>query len=54
MTFTFTEPNSVDLHIDGETDKCSRNEDVNFRFTGFGVIGKVTSHLLMCQKEVYF
>ncbi|KAI0209330.1 Nodal modulator 2 [Lamellibrachia satsuma] len=37
------EPRSVDLHIDGKTDACSKSEDINFRFTGFGVIGKVIS-----------
>ncbi|XP_038065332.1 nodal modulator 1-like isoform X2 [Patiria miniata] len=37
------EPTSVDLHIDGETDKCSRGEDINFKFTGFMLSGKVLS-----------
>jgi hypothetical protein len=37
------EPQSVDLIIDGKTDKCSLQEDINFQFTGFGVVGKVVS-----------
>lgn len=37
------DPVSVDLHIDGETDKCSRGEDINFQFTGFTVVGNVFS-----------
>ncbi|XP_022098471.1 nodal modulator 1-like [Acanthaster planci] len=37
------EPTSVDLHIDGETDKCSRSEDINFQFTGFVLNGQVLS-----------
>ncbi|XP_072048765.1 LOW QUALITY PROTEIN: BOS complex subunit NOMO1-like [Amphiura filiformis] len=37
------DPVSVDLHIDGETDKCSRGEDINFQFTGFTVTGNVVS-----------
>ena len=28
--------------IDGKTDKCSRSEDINFQFTGFGVVGQVS------------
>lgn len=37
------DPESYDLKVDGETDKCSRGEDINFRFTGFTVSGKVIS-----------
>ncbi|PIK59939.1 putative nodal modulator 1 [Apostichopus japonicus] len=37
------EPSSVAVDIDGETDKCSRGEDINFRFIGFTVKGKVTN-----------
>ncbi|CAH1796880.1 unnamed protein product [Owenia fusiformis] len=37
------EPSSVDLHVDGTTDKCSKGEDINFVFTGFAVNGKVIS-----------
>ncbi|ELT93278.1 hypothetical protein CAPTEDRAFT_179513 [Capitella teleta] len=37
------EPQSVELHIDGQNDLCSKGEDINFQFTGFGVIGKVIS-----------
>ena len=39
--FMIAEPESLALNIDGKTDKCSRSEDVNFQFTGFGVVGKV-------------
>ncbi|CAC5408303.1 Nodal modulator 2,Nodal modulator 3,Nodal modulator 1 [Mytilus coruscus] len=37
------EPESVELKIDGTTDPCSRQEDINFKFTGFSVNGKVIS-----------
>ncbi|KAL3886602.1 hypothetical protein ACJMK2_026586 [Sinanodonta woodiana] len=37
------EPESIEVHIDGTTDKCSLGEDINFVFTGFSVYGKVTS-----------
>nr|XP_022336385.1 nodal modulator 1-like isoform X1 [Crassostrea virginica] len=37
------EPESYNLKVDGETDMCSRGEDINFRFTGFTVSGKVIS-----------
>lgn len=35
------DPLSVDLHIDGTTDKCTKGEDINFVFTGFTMFGKV-------------
>lgn len=31
------------MKIDGTTDPCSRQEDINFKFTGFSVNGKVIS-----------
>ncbi|XP_053372624.1 nodal modulator 2-like [Mercenaria mercenaria] len=37
------EPESVELHVDGEKDKCSLGEDINFVFTGFSLVGKVIS-----------
>ncbi|KAJ7333033.1 Nodal modulator [Desmophyllum pertusum] len=37
------DPNSVELNIDGTTDKCSKGEDINFIFTGFTLSGKVIS-----------
>ncbi|KAL5020566.1 hypothetical protein ScPMuIL_003458 [Solemya velum] len=37
------EPESIELHIDGTTDKCSLGQDINFHFTGFSVQGKVIS-----------
>ena len=35
------DPNSVELNIDGTTDRCSKGEDINFVFTGFTLSGKV-------------
>ncbi|CAB1453575.1 unnamed protein product [Pleuronectes platessa] len=42
------EPTSVDLHVDGISDICTKEEDINFLFTGFSVLGTVLSkgHLL--------
>uniref|UniRef100_A0A667XUU7 NODAL modulator 1 n=1 Tax=Myripristis murdjan TaxID=586833 RepID=A0A667XUU7_9TELE len=42
------EPTSVDLHVDGVNDICTKEEDINFVFTGFSVSGTVLSkgHLL--------
>ncbi|RXM33768.1 Nodal modulator 1 [Acipenser ruthenus] len=37
------EPTSVDLHVDGVTDICTKGEDINFVFTGFSVSGTVLS-----------
>ncbi|XP_071958436.1 BOS complex subunit NOMO1-like [Antedon mediterranea] len=37
------EPRDVKLNIDGKTDVCSRGEDINFKFMGFAVEGKVIS-----------
>ncbi|XP_064415226.1 BOS complex subunit NOMO3 isoform X2 [Latimeria chalumnae] len=37
------EPTSVDLHVDGINDICTKGEDINFVFTGFTVNGKVLS-----------
>jgi hypothetical protein len=41
------EPESVDLNIDGATDKCSKGEDINFQFVGFAVEGKVCTIFLI-------
>ena len=41
LCFILPDPESVELTIDGTTDKCSKGEDINFQFTGFGVVGKV-------------
>ena len=50
-----SEPQSVELHIDGQTDKCSKGEDINFQFTGFGVVGRVcfqiASHFVILFAE---
>lgn len=37
------EPTSVDLHVDGVNDICTKGGDINFMFTGFSVNGKVIS-----------
>jgi len=34
-------PEEVSITIDGETDNCSLNKDINFVFAGFGVVGQV-------------
>lgn len=39
--FSSSEPTSVDLHVDGVTDICTKEEDINFVFTGFSVAGTV-------------
>lgn len=35
------EPNQVVINVDGQSDPCSKNEDINFFFKGFGLSGKV-------------
>ena len=42
FNFFFVDPYSVELNIDGTTDKCSKGEDINFIFTGFTLSGKVS------------
>ncbi|XP_069503150.1 BOS complex subunit NOMO1-like [Ambystoma mexicanum] len=37
------EPTSVELHVDGVNDICTKGGDINFLFTGFSVNGKVLS-----------
>nr|XP_020828069.1 nodal modulator 2 isoform X4 [Phascolarctos cinereus] len=37
------EPTTVDLHVDGINDICTKGGDINFVFTGFSVNGKVLS-----------
>ncbi|XP_007258520.3 nodal modulator 1 [Astyanax mexicanus] len=37
------EPMTVDLHVDGLTDICTKEQDINFFFTGFSVLGTVLS-----------
>ena len=39
--FNVSDPGSVELNIDGSTDKCSKGEDINFIFAGFTLSGKV-------------
>ena len=38
----FSEPESVPLKVDGENDMCSKQEDINFKFTGFSIYGNVS------------
>lgn len=38
------EPNEIPVNVDGETDACSKNEDINFFFKGFGLSGKVVTN----------
>ncbi|KAF5902948.1 nodal modulator 1-like, partial [Clarias magur] len=37
------EPTTVDIHVDGLTDICTKEQDINFFFTGFSVLGTVLS-----------
>lgn len=37
------EPKEIDLNIDGKTDRCSKGEDINFKFSGFSLRGKIGS-----------
>ncbi|KAA0713171.1 Nodal modulator 1 pM5 protein [Triplophysa tibetana] len=37
------EPTTVDLHVDGINDICTKEQDINFLFTGFSVLGTVLS-----------
>ncbi|CAL8358775.1 unnamed protein product [Boreogadus saida] len=37
------EPTRVDLHVDGVNDICTREQDINFAFTGFSISGAVLS-----------
>ena len=45
------EPQSFDLVIDGKNDLCSKGEDINFQFTGFGVVGKVSDYSIYAYCE---
>ncbi|XP_008559484.1 nodal modulator 3 [Microplitis demolitor] len=38
------EPTEVNLVVDGVNDLCSQGKDINFKFNGFGITGKVISH----------
>ncbi|XP_017337862.1 nodal modulator 1 [Ictalurus punctatus] len=37
------EPTTVDIHVDGLNDVCTKEQDINFFFTGFSVLGTVLS-----------
>lgn len=39
--FPCAEPEEVSLKVDGETDQCSRAEDINFEIIGFSIYGQV-------------
>lgn len=39
----FLEPNQININVDGENDACSKNEDINFHFKGFGLSGRVVT-----------
>lgn len=49
------EPTSVDIHVDGINDICTKGGDINFVFTGFSVNGNVRLlylylfHLMLVQ-----
>lgn len=38
------EPTEISINVDGESDACTKNEDINFFFKGFGLSGKVVTH----------
>ncbi len=42
--FEFEEPNEIHFNVDGQTDPCTKNEDINFNFKGFGLSGKVITY----------
>lgn len=42
------EPSSVSLHIDGNSDPCSLNQDINFIFKGFTLTGQVMNLSVLC------
>ncbi len=45
QTFSFaSEPNEIPITVDGQTDACTRNEDLNFHFKGFGLSGKCITY----------
>ncbi|XP_068626360.1 BOS complex subunit NOMO3 [Battus philenor] len=35
------EPSQVELLVNGESDRCSTGQDINFAFNGFGITGRV-------------
>uniref|UniRef100_A0AAQ4QE75 Nodal modulator n=1 Tax=Gasterosteus aculeatus aculeatus TaxID=481459 RepID=A0AAQ4QE75_GASAC len=41
------EPTSVELHVDGVTDICTKEEDINFVFNGFSVSGASATSVLV-------
>ncbi|CAB1344572.1 unnamed protein product [Coregonus sp. 'balchen'] len=43
INYSLIEPTSVDLYVDGVNDICTKEQDINFVFTGFSVSGTVLS-----------
>ena len=41
------EPKEVSIDIDGKTDKCSVQEDINFIFKGFSIAGQALIHFYL-------
>jgi len=41
----FPEPMSVDLHVDGINDPCTKGKDINFVFKGFTLSGQVKAYI---------
>ncbi|MEQ2214244.1 hypothetical protein XENOCAPTIV_026586, partial [Xenoophorus captivus] len=49
-----TEPTSVDLHVDGVSDVCTKEEDINFVFTGFSVSGMKSCRINELKDFIFF
>uniref|UniRef100_A0A8C1DMU5 Nodal modulator n=1 Tax=Cyprinus carpio carpio TaxID=630221 RepID=A0A8C1DMU5_CYPCA len=45
------EPTTVDLHVDGITDICTKEQDINFIFTGFSVLGTSSSTVVVSNEN---
>lgn len=46
------EPEQIDVNFDGKTDVCSRGQDVNFAFKGFGITGQIVDSKSNAVKDV--
>lgn len=44
------EPSEFSLLVDGETDKCSMAEDINFELLGFSIYGQVYKQLYLVNQ----
>ena len=49
IIYSSPDPPAVHLMVDGETDVCSRSQDINFDLLGFTVYGQVTHILGHCH-----